>query len=184
MIRKRYNTYDFNSDSAFVPMTRCCSTDVVIDADSIQDSLHLQMDGVNDTIKGLKEELDKMKNCINKNVDHKSTEIKKEINSVGHCVKKVDSDIKEIKDRFIHNTSIVEDITKGIDKLFEKIHHSERHIIHEIEENSLDDKCFCHLATKKDVEKAVTDINMHTTEVVDELNIDELFEDLNNQLKQ
>jgi len=42
--------------------------------------------------------------------------------------------------------------------------------------------CMCHLATKQDIANAVEQINAHTDEKFDEINFEEEFENLNEQI--
>lgn len=80
------------------------------------------------------------------------------------------------------NENMGENIGKLTDKLDEithKIKHAEHHIIDEIETHSIDNTCLCHLATKKDIDNAVTTL----TDIIDNLEITDNFENLNNQIK-
>lgn len=101
----------------------------------------------------------------------------------------VDVDIDSIKDAIDEKLSETfegfnSNLDEHLDKITCKIKHAEHHIIDEIEEHSMDNQCLCHLATKADIKNAVDTITQNTQQIIDDINFDEQFENLNNQIKE
>ena len=177
---KQYNTYDFNPDTSFVPMQHCCDApDTIIDADSINDALDLQIEEILENLKNdikskFEEELEPLKTTV------------ETINTIDEKIDHIDEDTEEIKEKLesLPDKDHLHHIHDDMEKLNKNLHNTKERIIHEIEKHAIDDMCFCNLATKSDIDKAVEQIKSNTDAKFEEFedNFFEQFVNLNEQI--
>jgi hypothetical protein len=104
--------------------------------------------------------------------------------------------IKEYLDEKMGSTSkitdtIKETITDSMSTYDEKfcctnchIERAKKEIINKIDNQGSGSGCCCKLATKEDVKNAIEEINEHTDSKFDEMNFNQQFSDLNQQVRE
>lgn len=156
----QYNIYDFNSDTSFIPR-KCCHIDMEVIKHTIEETVDKSIDE-----KQINVVIEK---AINDNIDE------------DRLKETIETTIEENLDKINFKEDVEAIVTDNTNKLSKQIEESKEEIISEI--GNIDMPCLCNLATKKDVEDAVNKVNEHTDNKFNEINFEEQFENLNNQIK-